>query len=452
MHDRPARLLVPSLSHALSAVLLLAAPSRMTVADDWPQWRGPHRDGVWRETGIVERFAESRLNPVWRTPIGAGYAGPAVAAGRVYVVDKSEGSERVLCLDAEDGRILWKHAYASTYKKIGYASGPRATPTVRGGKVWTVGAMGHLHCLDAIEGNVLWSKDYVKDFGLKMPAWGVASAPLVDGNRLIALVGGDRDAMVVAFDKDTGEEIWRALSTQAVGYCPPVIFEAGGTRQLVVWLPERVVSLNPQTGDVYWQQPFESKHGLTVATPVLDAGRLFVSTFYNGPLMLRLSPDRPFAEVLWRGGSDSEIESETDRLHCMISTPVLRDDLIFGVCSYGAFRGLDASSGERLWSTYQPTGQGRWWNAFLIPHEDRTFIANEQGDLIIASLSRGGYREISRTRLIDPTNKAQGRDVVWSHPAFAYRHVFARNDREILCVSLAADDGAGGVEKASRSE
>jgi outer membrane protein assembly factor BamB len=133
------------------------------------------------------------------------------------------------------------------------------------------------------------------------------------------------------------------------------------------------------------------------------------------------------------------MEPETDGLHCMISTPLLEGSELYGVCSYGAFRCLDATTGKRLWETYEPTGNGRWWNAFLIPNGDRTFIANEQGELIIARLSREGYREVSRTKLIAPTNRAQGRDVVWSHPAFANRHIFARNDREILCASLAAE-------------
>jgi hypothetical protein len=152
--------------------------------------------------------------------------------------------------------------------------------------------------------------------------------------------------------------------------------------------------------------------------------------------MLRLASDRPAASVVWRGTSDSELEPDTDGLHCMISTPLLRDDTLYGVCSYGALRGLNADTGERLWQTYKATGQGRWWNAFLIPQGDRTFLANEQGELIIAQLSPAGYREISRARLLEPTNRAMRRKVVWSHPAFAGGRIYARNDVEIVCVSL----------------
>jgi hypothetical protein len=133
------------------------------------------------------------------------------------------------------------------------------------------------------------------------------------------------------------------------------------------------------------------------------------------------------------------MEDDTDGLHCMISTPLLQGDSVYGVCSYGAFRCLDATTGKRVWETYKPTGNDRWWNAFLVPHEDRVFLANEQGELIIAKLSPKGYQEISRAKLIKPTNRVRSRMVVWSHPAFAYRHVFARNDGEILCASLAED-------------
>jgi len=430
---------------SIGAALLIAAGAR---GDDWPQWRGPRRDGVWRERGIVERFEKDPIETRWRTPVGPGYAGPAVAAGRVFLTDRrqEDGVERVLSLDARTGKVLWIHAYPCRYQRIGYDSGPRATTTVADGKVFTVGAMGHLHALSAADGRVIWSKDYVRDFAARIPTWGFASAPLLDGERLIALAGGANGAMVIAFQKDTGKEIWRALPQQDMGYAPPVIIEAGGTRQLIVWLPERVVSLDPRTGEVLWQEPFLSPQGLTVMTPVLDGTRLFVSTFYNGSLMLDLVRDRPGAKALWRGRSTSEMEPETDGLHALMATPILRDGHVYGVCSYGALRCLDAKTGERIWATHAATGQGRWWNTFLIPNEDRVFLPNEQGELIIAQLSPEGYRERSRAKLLEPTNRALARRVVWSHPAFAYRHVFARNDAEIVCASLAADGGEMVIE------
>jgi len=439
---------------ALSILTTLLILAYAAWGNDWPQWLGPRRDGVWRETGILKEFPPAGLNVRWRTAIRAGYAGPAVAGGRVYVMDRVlaprdskpadpfqrghlPGSERVLCLNEADGRILWQHEYTCSYN-ISYPAGPRATPTVHDGKVHTLGAEGNLCCLDAQTGKALWSRELKKDYGVEAPVWGFAGHPLIDGHKLICLVGGS-GSVAVAFDKDTGKELWRALSAKEPGYAPPMIYEAGGRRQLILWHPEALNSLDPETGKVYWSRPFTSKTGLSIATPRKLGDLLLVTSFYNGSLMMRLDADQPIATELWRGKSTSE--RNTDGLHSIIPTPFLEDGHIYGVCSYGQLRCLKADTGERLWETLKATTpnekETRWANAFLIKHGDRFFLPNEKGDLIIARLTPKGYEEISRTRLLDPTNRDPGRDVVWSHPAFANRCIYARNDKEIVCASLA---------------
>ncbi|MCA9055950.1 MAG: PQQ-binding-like beta-propeller repeat protein, partial [Planctomycetaceae bacterium] len=201
------------LRHRLAFITLLLAPLGTTLsADDWPQWGGPQRDLVWRETGIVDSLHGGMLPRVWSTQIGEGYAGPAVAEGKVYVTDRihgqaRDGIERVLCLDESSGEIVWKHEYPCQYT-VSYPAGPRATPTIDGDRVYTVGAVGHLFCLNAADGSILWSKHFPRDFGTELPTWGMAGAPLVDGDQLIVLVGGP-DALVVSFDKRTGKERWR---------------------------------------------------------------------------------------------------------------------------------------------------------------------------------------------------------------------------------------------------
>ncbi len=427
-------------------------------ADDWPQWLGPQRDGVWRESGIVEKFPQGGPKVRWRTPVGGGYAGPAVANGRVYVTDRqlargtekpndqfrrsrTPGSERVLCLNEADGRVLWTHEYECEYR-ISYPAGPRTTPVVSGGKVYTLGAMGHLFCLDAASGKVIWSKDFEKDYGQQSPLWGWSAHPLLDGDKLFCVVGG-QGSTVVAFHKDTGKELWKALSSKEPGYCPPMLFEAGGKRQLIVWHPESANSLDPDTGKVYWSQPFPGegqavRAGLTIPTPRRAGDLLFFTSFYNGPIMLKLASDQPSASVVWRGKSDSE--QRTDGLHAIMCTPIIKEGHIYGVCSYGQLRCLRADTGERLWESLKfTTADGRptrWANAFIIENGGRSFLFNEKGDLIIARLSPKGPEEIDRAHLLEPTGTA-GRDVLWSHPAFANRCMYARNDKEILCVSLA---------------
>ncbi len=424
-------------SIVLGFLLLLPA---LSLADDWPQWGGAKRDLVWRESGIVDRLPEGKLPRVWSKRIGEGYAGPAVANGLVFITDRihgrgREGTERILALNAETGQEVWKHEYSCLYD-ISYPAGPRATPVIDDGRLYTVGAVGHLFCFDAANGDVLWSKEFQRDFGTRLPTWGMAASPLVDGDQLITLVGG-RNGLIVSFDKKTGEERWRALNDPAIGYCPPVIFKFGETRQLIVWHPSAVSSIDPKNGKVNWEVPFEIRAGLTLATPRQVDNRLFLTAFYNGSMMLKVAPDGSGAEIVWKGSSNSEIN--TDGLHGLMCTPYFDGKHIYGVGSFGQLRCLDAKTGKRLWETLEPTGEGRWWNAFLISHEDRFFIHNEQGELITAKLTPDGYEETSRALLVEPTRKVRRRMTIWSHPAFAMKSVFARNDQEIVRVDLSAE-------------
>ncbi|MCY4661075.1 MAG: PQQ-like beta-propeller repeat protein [Acidobacteria bacterium] len=445
---------------ALLVLGLLAVAAAPVVADDWAQWRGPDRLAVWQEDGIIETFPEDGLTVKWRTPLRSGFAGPAVAGGRVFVLDWLEdpqsrtldGTERLVALDEETGEVLWTHEWTTTYRMLmaSYAVGPRATPTVDGDRVYAVGATGRLFCFDAASGDVLWSKDYIADYDTSVPTWGIASAPLVDGDKLIAVVGGEPDALVVAFDKRTGEELWRAVEVVGeMGYGQPVIYEAGGARQLIVWHAAALVSLDPETGEVYWEETWEVGAGMSVATPVRSGDYLLVSQFYNGSLMMRLNADRPAATRLWNGSSRSEMPDLTDGLHSLITTPLIIDDHVYGVGSYGELRGLDARTGERVWMSAEMTTQERWGTAFLVRHRDRYFVNNDAGDLIIAQFTPQGYVELDRTKLIDADgsagigagpNRRWDRAINWTHPAYANRHIVQRNNSGILRASLAASD------------
>jgi len=427
---------IQQLCLCLICVLVFAVPAQ---ADDWAQWGGPQRDLVWRETGIVKKFSTDGLLPrVWSTPLGEGYSGPAVANGKVYVTDRQreKQTERVLCLDAESGDIIWKHEYESRYT-VSYPAGPRSTPVIDAERCFSIGAQGHMFAFDAISGDVLWKKNFVEEYGTELAIWGMVASPLVDGDQLITLVGGTNGALVVSFDKETGKELWRSLEDKQVGYAPPVIFDVGGIRHLIVWHPSAVSSLNPETGKVRWEVPYRVKAGLSIMTPRIVGNRLFVASFYNGPRMLELADDGKSAKIVWSGKSESEIR--TDGLHPIISTPFMNKTHIYGIGSYGHLRCLNSKTGKRVWDSLDATGKGRWWNAFVIPHEDRFFIHNEQGDLIIANLTPNGYEEISRAKLIEPTRKVQRRTTIWSHPAFAMKSVFARNDKEIIRVNLAIE-------------
>ena len=443
---------------ALVAVtVVLSLVVAVTHAEDWPQWRGVGRDAVWNDTGVVARFPSDGLRVTWRAPVRGGFAGPAVAGGRVFVLDYQEmpssrtmdGHERLLALDEETGALLWEQEWPAAYRNIHYkfANGPRAVPTVDGGRVYVLGAAGMLSCFDTESGALVWRVDTVADYDATVPVYGVSQAPVVNGDHLIAVVGGNPDAKVVAFDKVTGNEAWRALeNTSETGYSAPIVIDAGGVRQLILWHATAITSLNPETGDVYWNQDFTIGGGMAIATPVRSGRYLVVSQFFNGSMMLGLNPDRPAARVLWQGRNRGELPEQTDTLHSIISTPIVVGDYLYGVGSYGELRGIDATNGERLWQSDRMNAQDRWATAYFVRNGDRYFVMNDSGELIIARFTPEGYEEIDRTSLQTPTLRTQGgasgrwndRAVLWSHPAFANRHVVVRNDEEVVRLSLDA--------------
>jgi len=427
---------------ALFVVFVGIVVPKAVQADDWPQWRGPKRDGVWNETGIVERFSDAQLKLRWRVPISGGYSGPTVATGRVYVtdrIDEPKEIERVLCFDEKTGRPLWTHTYDCSYVKVGYTAGPRASVTVADGRAYALGTMGHLYCLDATTGAVLWKKLPGIDYRVRVPIWGISAAPLVDGDRVIVQIGGDDGACVVALDAKTGAERWRALDDKA-SYSPPILISQAGRQVLVCWTGQNVVGMNPASGNIYWKVPFEpTKMVINVPTPVVENDRMFLTAFYDGALMLRLRQDTPTVETLWR--RQGRNERDTDALHCMISTPYFEGDYVYGVDSYGQLRCLEAATGDRVWEDLTATPPARWSNIHMVRNGDRMWMFNERGELIIAKLSPAGFQEISRAKLIEPTTKQLGSrgGVCWSHPAYADKCVFARNDHELVCADLAAE-------------
>ena len=422
---------------AILCGLLLAAP---VAAADWPQWRGPQSDGVWRETGLVTTLQDT-LAPRWTAPIASGYTGPTVADGRVYVMDrltKPEQIERVHCFDAQTGEPIWSHQYPRAYRDVGYTAGPRASVVVREGLAYALGTMGDLHAYDAASGEIAWERDLNADYNIRMPIWGIAAAPIIYQDLIIVHIGGE-DACLIAFDRKSGEERWRSLADQA-SYATPVLIEQGGQPVLVVLTGDNVVGLDPASGAMHWRHPFPPKQMvISIATPVVADHRLFVTSFFDGALMLRLLPDELAVEEIWRRAGPSE--QKTDALHSIISTPLLDGDYLYGIDSYGEFRCLEAASGDRVWEDLTIVPRARWGTAHLTPQADKVWIFNERGDLLLTSLSPEGATIHDRTHLIAPTRDQlnQRGGVTWAHPAYADRHVFVRNDEALSCFNLAAD-------------
>lgn len=226
----------PMIRRVIPCILCVLTALTAAHADEWPQWRGPNRDGVWAETGLIDEFEAPRIEVKWRIPISSGYSGPTVADGRVYVTDyvaAPKQTERVHCVDWETGETVWSHTYACPYRGISYQAGPRASVLIDEGRAYSLGTMGHLFCFDAAKGSVLWKRDLNEQYKIQMPNWGIAASPLVEDDLLIVQIGGE-DACLVAFDKTTGEQRWKALSDDA-SYSAPLVIEQAGARVLVCW-------------------------------------------------------------------------------------------------------------------------------------------------------------------------------------------------------------------------
>lgn len=429
----------------LATVLLCAIclAGMSAIGDDWPQWRGIDRDGRWHETGIIESLPKGQLPLMWKVPIGPGYSGPTVAGGLVYVTDRNtEGGkeqERILCFDAETGKPVWKVEYDAPYDGIGYPAGPRASVSIDHGKAYALGSAGNLHCCDAKTGDVIWQRDLRKDYRIEMPIWGVSASPLVVGDQIIAQISGADGACIVSLDTASGKEKWKALKEPGQ-YSAPILIKQGSEQVVVVWTGASVSGLKLEDGNILWTVPWKPKNmPIGCATPVVSGDTLFFTSFYDGSLMLRFDRNEPKVETLWKIVGPSE--NNTDALQSIISTPIVREGYVYGVDSYGELRCLDAKTGHRLWENLTATPKSRWSTIHFVEQGDRDWLFNERGELLIGKLSPSGFEEFSRAKVIEPTTDQlrQRGGVCWSHPAFAMKSIFARNDKGLVRASLKAE-------------
>lgn len=388
--------------------LLLAVCVCPVHADDWNQWLGPKRDGVWREQGLLSDIPKDGLKVVWRAPVHMGYAGPAVAGGKVVLMDRQlksgaanpadpfsqnqqgiPGNERVVCFEQATGKQLWTFEYDCPYT-VSYAGGPRVTPAIAGDRAYAYGTEGHLHCLDLNTGKLVWGRKLTQN---PTPVWGYAAHPLVDGD-LVYVTVVDPKGILYALNRHTGELAWQAIPAKEIGYSPPIIREVSGRRQLLQWHPAGVTSLDPATGKQLWhvaQEPM--RYGVAAVTPVVHHDEklgdvLFVSSQYGGALLLKLEKNaarEPTASILWKRVGKSDRTS--DAIQTLMATPILKDGHIYGLDARGQLRGLVLATGDRLWESTEVTTYDQppmsWATTFLIPLGDggRTLFANEHGDL-----------------------------------------------------------------------
>ena len=435
---------------ALTAVVCHCLFSSFSFGQDWPQWNGPTRDGLLAKGTVAKPIPKQGLVLKWKSAVGYGYAGPIVANGRVFVTDyqlesgkitnnagsrdRLTGKERILSLDAKSGDVLWTQAYDRNYS-LSYPGGPRATPVSVDGTIVTLGAEGDLMCLSSEDGKILWQKQLAVEYKSEKPMWGYASVPLVVGDQLICLAGG-QGSLVVSLDRKTGKELWRALSGDEIGYCPPALVSHGGVAQLLIWSPEKISSLDPSNGKLYWEQPFKPDYGMSVAPPILRGDMLFASgEGISG--MFQLSSNPPKATLVWNGDPKKSLGLSN-------TSAIFDDGYIYGAdFQSGALICVRQSDGTRMWqSALSTTGANRERglsnaSAYLIKADGSNYyLLSETGDFISASLTSKSYEETGRFHAIDPTNSSGGRQALWTYPAIANGCLYVRNDKELRCYTL----------------
>jgi outer membrane protein assembly factor BamB len=425
---RPLCVTLPAILSPGFGLLLL---TQAALAADWPQFRGPNRDGIWNETGILESFPASGLKIRWRHPVGGGWPSPVVARGRVFVFDvelnQPLARERVHCFDEKTGKVLWVYGYKENYSEWTFVpergAGPTATPIVEQDRIYVVGASGYVHCLNVKTGAVIWEKHIGHEYEVSEMA--CRPSPLIEGSLLILFTGAKPGASVLALNKQTGKEVWKALDDQ-VSNSSPIVITVAGKRQLIVWSDNSITSLDPATGHTYWRELMTTSSNDSTATPVSQGTGLLVSG-----LMLQLSGDPPSASFRW---PSNRVPSK--RLLSNTSSPLWQGEYIYSARSGGELVCLEAATGRQLWGTTNVTAQRNGASIHITPQGGGFFLFTDEGNLIRAQMSPAGYREISRAHLIDPTWPFAGAKFVYAPPAYANRHVFVRSEEEVVCASL----------------
>ena len=406
-----------ALARTVVALALIVA-STVGWGQDWPQFRGPNRDGVVLGRESLPTFASAGPELVWDRSVGSGFSAPAVAGERLLLFHREGSREVVEALRVSDGERIWEFAYDTTYKDdFGFENGPRATPVIADGRVYTFGAAGVLHSLDLETGTKHWSVDTHSEFGVRKGFFGAASTPLVLGGKVIANIGGSDGAGIVAFDANSGAKVWTATDHDA-SYSSPVAAQIDGALHAIFFTREGLVALKPETGKVAYERRWRSRSHASVnaATPVVLGDIVFLSSSYGtGAIAMRL-----------RNGDLEELWSGEDVIDNHYSSCVRSGSTLFGFHGrqeYGqSFRAADLTTGEVLWSSERmPAGS-------VTRIGNRLLLLLESGELLLAAASREKFEVLSRAQILGRETRA--------FPAVANGLLFARDKDTLACMRL----------------
>ena len=398
------------MSHRLRVPLTLGLCllAGAALAADWPQFRGPNRDGVSRETGLLKSWPAGGPKVLWKAPAGEGFSHVVVAGGRVFTLYGLGSQEVAVAMDAASGKQVWKTPIDGKYSSD-MGNGPRSTPTVDGGMVYALSANGKLVALNAANGKKAWERDLEDELDARIPGWGASTSPLVEGNLLLVDVGGSGNKSIVAFDKKTGKTVWTSQSDKA-GYSAPIAITVGGVRQVIFFTGTSVVSVAPATGKAFWRVPWRTDWDVNAAAPIFVApDKLFISSGYGvGAALYKLKPNAPPEEIWKSRGMKNQFSSS-----------VLHNGTIYGFDDT-TFKAIDAATGKDLW---RQRGLG---HGSLILADGHLAVLSERGKLVLVEATPAAYKEKGSVEILSGK--------CWTAPTLANGKLYVRNEEQLIAL------------------
>jgi outer membrane protein assembly factor BamB len=405
---------------AIVFLFLLSQLQGLVTAQDWPQWRGPGRDG------IIPAFTEPKawpdhLKQKWQISVGTGHSSPLLMKQKVYLFTRQGEQEVVSCINFETGKQIWRNSYSAPYTMNSAATrhgkGPKSTPVLQAGKLVTLGISGILSCYDAENGKLLWRREFGSQFSSTSPLYGTATSPMVERGVLITHVGGDDSGALTALDLETGKTVW-SWNGDGPSYASPIIADLAGTRQIVTQSQKNLIGVSVSDGRLLWSIPFTTAWVQNIITPIAYGQTLIFSGLDKGVMAIKLaqSGGKWNAERVWEN---------TDASFYM-STPVLKGDLLLGFShkNRGRFVALDARTGKTLWATAGREGD----NAAVLTSGDKLFLLTSDAELILAKANSSGLEQLRRYSVAQsPT---------WAHPVLAGKHILVKDAESLTLWSL----------------
>ncbi len=390
--------------HLTLALCLVASTASVVIAADWPQFRGPNRDGISPEPAALKSWPASGPKVLWKAPLGEGYSQVVSVKGRLYTFAQ-QGEQVAIAFDGATGKRLWRTRIDREYND-GQGDGPRSTPTVDGELVYVLSAHGKLAALRTANGQVAWQHDLRSEYGANPPQWGVSTSPLVEGKLLIVNVGGSGNKSIVAFDKTNGKTVW-ASQGDGAGYSAPIAITVRGVRQVIVFTADAILSISPEDGRLFWRSGWKTDYDVNAATPIfLPPDKLFVSSGYGtGSALLQIN--RTNVSEVWRSRG----------MKNQFSSSVLHDGILYGFDD-ATFKAIEAASGKERWK------QRGFGHGSLILAGGHLIVLSDRGKLALVQATPEEYRELGNAQVIEGK--------CWTSPSLADGRLYVRNEEQLI--------------------